>query len=57
MKTELNEILALPIALLVVGCIWHLIIKPATESKVLRFFLGLILFAAGVFLLFAIRGM
>ncbi len=55
MKTELDEMLALPIAVLVVGCIWHLIIKPATESKVLRFFLGLLLIGAGCFLAMLIR--
>ncbi len=55
MRVDANELLATPIAILVVGCIWHLIIKPATENKVLRFFLGLVLIGAGCFLALLIR--
>ncbi|MBQ8517055.1 MAG: hypothetical protein IJ498_05700 [Akkermansia sp.] len=55
MKDGLNEVLAMPVAILAVGLIWHFIIRPSTENRLLRFVLGLLLLVAGIVLMFIIR--
>lgn len=55
MKVSVNELLATPVAMLLVGLIWFGLIKPSDLSKAWRFILGLLLIVAGVLLMLMIR--